>query len=92
MNVYRCWYQGIQGYSCRRGRGWMFVPELGQPDNRIHKNIVLTDLVFMNREEGRFEMNNETSRNKRSVRGWLGYMLGRRSRPHTVHGMLFTTR
>lgn len=92
MNVYRCWHRGILGYSCRRGRGWMFVPELGQPDNRIHKNIELADLVFINKEERRFEMKNEALRNDRTLRGWLNYLLKTRYRSRSVNGVLFTTR
>lgn len=91
MNVYRCWHRGILGYGCRRGRGWMFVPELGQPDNRIYKHLALTELVFRNRHEWRFEMKKEDQRKGNSFSRLIRQFLAQRSRPHSVNGTLFTT-
>lgn len=49
MNVYQCWYFGLKGYCCRSHNSrWMFVPEMGQNNNKIHKHISLNDLVFNN--------------------------------------------
>ena len=57
MNTYPCWYRGNLGYGCRiQGRKWMFVPDFGQSDNNIHKNLCLEDLVFRNSLDKHFEL------------------------------------
>ena len=56
MNVYSCWYEGNFGYACRIAvRKWMFVPEMGQPDANIYKNLLLEDLTFKFAFENSFE-------------------------------------
>lgn len=90
MNIYRCWHQGILGYGCRRGRGWMFVPELGQPDNRIHKGLEITDLVFLNNDERLFEMKNDKLRNNRTLGRMMRSVMSLRTRPRSISGRLFT--
>jgi hypothetical protein len=88
MNVYRCWYQGTLGYGCRRGSNWMFVPELGQVDRRIYQDLALTELVFSNAEEMRFEMQNKTMMNSKSLGGWMGRIKAHRTRSRSVNGLL----
>ena len=57
MNVYPCWYRGTLGYGCRTGgRKWMFVPELGETDGNIYKNLKLEQLVFRNPLEKKYEL------------------------------------
>lgn len=90
MNIYRCWYQGILGYGCRRGRGWMFVPELGQPDNRVHKQLDINDLVFMNNAVRRYEMQLEKRLNTRTLSRLMETLWIGRDRPRTIGGRLFT--
>lgn len=91
MNVYTCWYQGNLGYGCRtRGRGWMFVPELGQPDGRVHKNLGLHDLLFKNQFERQIELNLENELRKFSLRRFLRTLISPRPKHHTVGGLLFT--
>jgi len=70
----------------------MFVPELGQPDNRVYKELELAELVFRNRYEWRFELKNEEQHNGNSFARLLRQFLPQRSRPHSVNGTLFTTR
>ena len=90
MNVYYCHYQGIIGYGCRTGgRSWMFVPELGQPDNRIHKNITLEDLQFSNLYEKQFELEFERRLGIRNLSSLLKLLIFLDYRPQTVSGLLF---
>ena len=57
MNVYQCWYFGLKGYCCRSHNSrWMFVPEMGQTDNKIRKHISLNDLVFNNSFAKEYEL------------------------------------
>lgn len=57
MNVYQCWYLGLKGYCCRSHNSrWMFVPEMGQISNKIHKHISLNDLVFNNTFAQEYEL------------------------------------
>jgi len=90
MNVYRCWYQGILGFGCRRGKGWMFVPELGQVERRIYKDLTLTELVFSNDEEMRYEVQNETMMNSKSLGGWMERLRTHRTRSRSVNGLMFS--
>lgn len=92
MNVYQCWYRGLSGYCCRAHNSrWMFVPELGQINNRIHKHVSLHDLVFDNPFAKMHELTIERSLEK--TRGNLFYFLIElffpAKRPSTVGGMLF---
>ncbi len=49
MNVYPCRYRGIAGFGCKDYKQrWMFVPDIGQLSNRIHRNLELDDLEFRN--------------------------------------------
>ncbi len=89
MNVYRCWHQGIKGYGCRiRDSKWMFVPELGQPDNRTHKNLELVDLEFVNRFEKEHEMRREASLFNDPLRRFVSDLVGNQRKPVTVYGKL----
>ena len=90
MNVYQCCYRGIIGYGCRtRGKRWMFVPELGQPDNRIYKDITLHDLQFRNFIEKNFELECEHRSEKGIFMKLLKSLVFGRYRPQTVNGLLF---
>lgn len=65
MNVYPCWYLGLSGYCCRsHNLKWMFVPEMGQHNNRIHKRISLNDLVFNNVYAKEYELKIEQGLDK----------------------------
>lgn len=89
MNIYRCWYQGLRGYSCRiRDRRWMFVPDIGQPDNRICRDLNLTDLEFTNKYEKRFELDYESSMTKSQTLNLIRLLTGRNKQPATVCGQL----
>lgn len=87
MNTYRCWYQGIKGYSCRiRDKRWMFVPDIDQPDNRTQRNLDLVDLEFANKHEKRFELGYEASMTK--SRTFIRFFTGRNKQPETIYGQL----
>jgi hypothetical protein len=89
MNVYTCFYRGNLGYSCRtRGRDWMFVPELGQPDRRIHRRVALHELVFADPRAKAWELRREARRS--TSLDWFKGLLGGREEPRSVGGMLFT--
>ena len=91
MNVYICWHRGTMGYGCRlRGKKWLFVPELGQPDNNIYKNISLEDLVFKNPVEKRLEILHEqdVDENKNKFSKILRFLVFPQYKAHTVCGLL----
>lgn len=89
MNVYNCCYRGNIGYSCRlRGRRWMFVPETGQVDRRIHRDVTLSELIFADPRAKSWEMNRE--RRRRGALPWLKSVLGGSEESRSVGGMLFT--
>ena len=91
MNVYACWYQGNYGYACRtRGSRWMFVPELGQADNMVYRNLSLHELVFKNTIEKSYEFNLEKNRNAFSPAGLLKRLFLPGQKQHTVGGLLFS--
>lgn len=91
MNVYSCWYHGNFGYGCRtRGRKWIFVPELGQPDKNIYRNLYLDDLVFKNSFDKKFEADLENGMRKPSVSALFVCLLIARRKPQTVGGLLFS--
>lgn len=91
MNVYVCWYQGNLGYSCRiRGKRWMFVPELGQPDGQVYKNLYLDDLLFKNQFERQIELKLENELRKFNLVRFLRMLIFPGRKPHTVGGLLFT--
>jgi hypothetical protein len=86
MNVYSCWHKGTLGYCCRRhNAAWMFVPELGQYDNNIYKNVAFEDLIFRNKYESDYEARLERSR----TAGLLQKILRKKFRAHTIGGLLF---
>ncbi|HEY7841930.1 MAG TPA: hypothetical protein VIC61_10205 [Gammaproteobacteria bacterium] len=88
MNVYNCLYRGTIGYSCRtRGRNWMFVPEMGQADRRVHRGVSLHELVFADPRAKSWEMNRDA---RRAGFGWVRNLLGGREESRSVSGMLFT--
>ena len=92
MNVYSCFYQGNIGYVCRtRGKRWMFVPELGQPDGSVYKNVSIDELVFRNPLDRKFELACEQRINRFSLGRLLARLLFGKPRTHTVGGLLFTT-
>jgi len=91
MNVYSCWYQGNFGYTCRFHTGkWMFVPEMGQIDNIIHKNLGLDDLTFKYDREKSYEMTNEKNYNSGSILGFLKSIVFPRAKSQTIAGMLLS--
>lgn len=88
MNVYSCWYEGNFGYACRiAARKWMFVPEMGQPDANIYKNLLLEDLIFKNACEKSFEKMYEQ---KSPLMGILKSLILPRSKPQSIPGLLLT--
>ena len=57
MGVYSCWYREIFGYACLLESGnWIFVPDMGQPDQNVYRNLTLNDLIFTNSDEHRSAM------------------------------------
>lgn len=89
MNIYHCWYQGMRGYSCRmRNNRWMFVPDMGQPDTRSHRNLELTDLDFTNEFEKKRELDYEASRARYPARNFIRSITGWKRQPVTVFGQL----
>ena len=86
MNVYSCWYEGNFGYACRIAvRKWMFVPEMGQPDANIYKNLLLEDLTFKFAFEKSFEKRYEQ---KSPLMGILKFLILPRSIPQSIAGRL----
>jgi len=69
----------------------MFVPEMGQFDNIIHKNLRLDDLIFKNAGEKAHEMLKESSKNHLSLIEFLRTIFFARSKSHTIAGMLLTS-
>jgi len=90
MNVYACWHQGNLGYSCRiRGKQWMFVPDIMQPDKNIYNNISLSDLVFKNTYEMQYEVTREDKRERFSPLNILKSIFIQAYKPKTIGGLLF---
>ena len=69
----------------------MFVPELGQPDNKIYKNLTMNDLVFKNPFEKKFELDLERKLQKFSPLRLFKRLLSPGHRLHTVGGLLLTS-
>ena len=62
MNIYTCWHRGNLGYGCRLwGNKWMFVPEFGQNDGRVYKDLPLDELIFKNPSDKSYEMQLEVN-------------------------------
>lgn len=94
MNVYQCWYHGLNGYCCRsQNSRWMFVPELGQTSSRIHKHLSLSDLVFDNPFAKQYELKIEQQQQK--IRSnplhFVIALFFTTKKPSTVGGMLFAS-
>tara|TARA_R110002096_G_scaffold375106_1_gene568787 strand:- start:18785 stop:19072 length:288 start_codon:yes stop_codon:yes gene_type:complete len=92
MNVYQCWYLGLNGYCCRNHNSkWIFVPALGQSDRRIHKHLSLNDLVFDNPFAKQYELKIEGQLQKvqSSPFHFLKSLILIGKKPNTVGGMLF---
>ena len=67
----------------------MFVPELGQPDGNIYRNVSINDLVFRNPRDRAFELLRETSLKHFSLRRFINWLCGLEPRPRTLGGLLF---
>lgn len=91
MNIYPCCFRGNLGYGCRiRGRRWMFVPEFGQPDHNVHRNLSIGDLRFSNPRAQTYERSLERPFAHAGIAGWLrGLPSGTRTR--TAGGLLLTS-
>jgi len=89
MNIYRCQHRGTSGYGCRvKPNSWLFVPDLGECDNRIHRNIPLDSLVFDNILELQYELSRDQgNRLARYIRSFLDLFLPI-SQPVTTAGLL----
>lgn len=89
MNVYTCFYRGNFGYCVRRqNASWMFVPELGQTDNNVHKNVPFDHLIFINPYEESFEREYEERLRKRTLAGFLQAVFFRKYQTYTIGGEL----
>ena len=94
MNVYQCWYRGLSGYCCRNHNlKWMFVPEMGQYNNNVHKHISLNDLVFNNVFAKQYELKIEhrIEKQKSNPLYFLKWLFFPEKKPNTVAGLLFAT-
>ena len=69
----------------------MFVPELGQPDSKIYKNLPMNDLVFKNPFDHKFELDLERKLQKFSLLRFFKRLLSPGHRLHTVGGLLLTS-
>ena len=91
MNVYGCRYKGNYGYVCRTASSkWMFVPEMGQADSRVHRNVEFTALAFRNRNDQRFEQERERRFSEPRLQRWLRDLVFPIPRAQTVAGRLLT--
>jgi hypothetical protein len=92
MNVYSCWHKGNSGYCCRQHNlAWMFVPEIGQIDNNIYKNVAFEDLIFKNKHAREYENEYEARLERSYIAGLLQNILRKKYKPHTIGGLLFCT-
>ena len=56
MNTYPCWLNGRPGYCFEHRRsGWCFIPEQGQADSKVRRNLSLEDFLFSNHHDRQFE-------------------------------------
>lgn len=93
MNVYQCWYLGLKGYCCRNHNSrWMFVPEMGQINNNIHKHISLNDLVFNNAFAKEYELKLERKLEKMRSNpfNFIKSLLFPNKKVSSVGGLLFS--
>lgn len=89
MNTYACWYQGRPGYCFEHPRsGWWFVPEQGQPDSSVRRQLSLQDFVFANHADWQFEQ--QLHRQQQCTPRWLQCLkaLFAPIKPQTVAGLL----
>lgn len=92
MNIYNCWYQGNQGYACRtHGKKWMFVPELGQPNSNVYKQLSVQDLIFKNLSDKHYEIALDSSKYNFNLFKTLKSLFLPAYKPATVGGLLFAT-
>lgn len=90
MNVYSCCYKGNYGYCCRRyNHSWMFVPELGQSDNNIYKNVAFDDFIFKNKYAEEYERDFQSHLERSNTTGLLKKILRKKFKPQTIGGLLF---
>ena len=68
----------------------MFVPELGQADNVIYKNISLAELFFKYNFEKVMETKREEYQSHFHLLDFLKMLFLPSNKPQTVGGLLFT--
>ena len=93
MNVYQCWYLGLKGYCCRNHNSrWMFIPEMGQANSAIHKQISLNDLVFNNTFAKEYELKLERKLNnmRKNPFSYIKSLFYKTNKSRSLGGMLFT--
>lgn len=66
----------------------MFVPELGQADGQIYKQLSVNDLLFKNRSEKQYEIGLDSSKYKFSLLRILRSLFFSTHKPVTVGGLL----
>jgi uncharacterized protein YjaG (DUF416 family) len=94
MNVYQCWYFGLKGYCCRSYNSrWMFVPEMGQSNSRIHKHISLHDLVFNNSfaKEHELKLERKLEKTRSKPLSFIMSLLFPAKKASSVGGLFFHT-
>ena len=90
MNIYGCVYKGNRGYCCRRhNMNWMFVPDLGQVDNKVYKNISFDEIFFENSFDRKLEQDFQVKLDKTGIIGLLHNFVRRKDKPQTIGGLLF---
>lgn len=68
----------------------MFVPEFGQKDNRIYKNLSLDDLIFKNPLDKHYEMKLEEQAGARPLLELFQSLFYSRNRAQSVAGELLS--
>lgn len=68
----------------------MFVPEFGQIDNRIYKDLSLDDLIFKNPADKYYEMKLEEKAGATPLLGLFQSLFGSRNRAQSVAGELLS--
>ncbi len=68
----------------------MFVPEMGQIDSIIHRNLTLDELTFKNASEKSYEMINEKRSGLAACLNLFKSILFPPPRSRTIGGMLLT--
>ena len=89
MDVHVCKYHGNLGYGCRTRFGnWMFVPEIGETDINIYRDLSLKDLIFFNPFEKEYEFKREAELSQFNLRGLLKSLFLPSNKSLTVGGQL----